>query len=133
MFILQKVVPIDSAAALSGSVGYVGQTAIDSSNGDRYVKLSTGWAKVADGSGNAVAVPVSGAVTVQNSAGTVTRSLTATNGVVSLAATDAIVANGASLVLQNSSGTTSSGNAGLNSPATATVAAGVVSAVKASA
>lgn len=133
MFILQKIVPIDSTAALSAGVGYVGQTAVDSSNGDRYVKLSTGWFKVADGSGNPVAVPVSGSVTVQNSGGTVTRSLTATNGVVSLAATDAIVANGASLVLQNSSGTTSSGNAGLNSPATATVAAGVVSAVKAAA
>ncbi|MBB2999657.1 hypothetical protein FHX57_001988 [Paraburkholderia tropica] len=133
MFILQKIVPIDSTAALAAGVGYVGQTAVDSSNGDRYVKLSTGWVKVADGAGNPVAVPVSGSVTVQNSAGTVTRSLTATNGVVSLAATDAIVANGASLVLQNSSGTTSSGNAGLNSPATATVAAGVVSAVKAAA
>ena len=73
-------------------------------------------------------------VTVQNSAGSVTRAgLTVTGGVVSLAATDAIVANGASLVLHTSGGTVSSGNATLNSPATAAVAAGVVSAVTASA
>lgn len=133
MFVLQKLVAIDSFAALSASVGYNGQTAIDQSTGNVWVKLAGGWLQVADGSGNPIAQPVSGAVTVQNSAGTVTRALTATNGLVTLAATDAIVANGATVTLQKSDGTTSAGNATLNSPATTTVAAGVVSAVKASA
>ncbi|VVE54514.1 hypothetical protein [Pandoraea anhela] len=132
-FLLQKHVPLSAVAALNANVGAPGQTAVDDQTSDVYVKLTTGWVKVRDGSGNGVPVAINGPVTVQNSAGTVTRSLTATNGVVSLAATDAIVTNGASLVLQNSSGTTSSGNAGLNSPAVATVSAGVVSAVKASA
>lgn len=134
MFILQKTYNTDSASTLTNAVGYVGQEAIDQSTGDLYVKLGSGWQKIVDGAtGNPVNPPVSGSITVQNSAGTVTRALTATNGVVSLAATDAIVTNGGTLVLQNSSGSTSTGNAGLNSPATATVAAGVVSAVKASA
>lgn len=132
-FLLQKHVPLSAVAALTGAVGAPGQTAIDDQTGDVYVKLSTGWAKVRDGAGNAVNVPVSGAVTVQNSAGSVTRNLTATNGIVTMAATDAIVTNGNSVALQNSSGAISAGNAGLNSPATAIVAAGVVSAVKASA
>lgn len=73
-------------------------------------------------------------VTVRNSAGGVTRpGLAVVGGVVTLAATDAIVANGTTFTLQKSDGTTSSGNATLNSPATATVAGGLVSAVKASA
>lgn len=134
MFILQKTYNTDSAVSLSGTVGYVGQEAIDQTTGDIYVKLGSGWQKIVDGAtGNPVNPPLTGAVTVQNSSGSVTRALTATNGVVTLAATDAIVTNGGTLVLQNSSGATSTGNAGLNSPATATVAAGVVSAVKASA
>ncbi len=132
-FLLQKNVPLSAVAALTTDVGAPGQTATDDQTSDVYVKLTTGWAKVRDGSGAGVPVSVSGPVTVQNSAGTVTRSLAAANGVVSLSATDAIVANGTSLVLLNSSGATSSGNAGLNSPAVATVSAGVVSAVKASA
>lgn len=133
MFILQKLVPVSSAVALTADLGYVGQEALDADTGDCYAKLSTGWTKVRDGSGNPVTAALNGPITVQNSSGTVTRSLTATNGVVSLAATDAIVANGSTFTLQKSDGTTSSGNATLNSPATATVAAGVVSAVKASA
>ncbi|ETP64859.1 hypothetical protein BDSB_05485 [Burkholderia dolosa PC543] len=76
---------------------------------------------------------MNGAVTVRNSAGTVTRNLTATNGVVTLAATDAIVTNGDTATLQKSDGTTSSGNATLNSPATAIVSAGALTAVKAAA
>lgn len=132
-FLLQKHVPLAAVVALTTDVGAPGQTAIDDQTSDVYVKLASGWAKVRDGAGNAVNVPINGAVTVQNSAGSVTRSLTASNGVITLAATDAIVANGGSLVLQNSSGATSSGNAGLNSPATTIVAVGVVSAVKASA
>ena len=91
MFILQRAYPVDYAIALNSMVGSVGQKALDSSNGDEYVKLSTGWAKVRDGAGNPVAVPLTGSITVQNSAGTVTRSLTAANGVVSLAAADASI------------------------------------------
>lgn len=53
--------------------------------------------------------------------------------VVNLAATVAMVDNGDALVLQNSSGVVSAGNAGLNSPAAAIVSAGVVTAVKAAA
>jgi hypothetical protein len=133
MFVIQKHVAVDSYAALSGTIGCPGQIAIDQSTGAIWCKLSGGWTMIVDASGNPVAPPVSGAVTVKNSAGTVTRSLTAVAGVVTLAATDAIVANGASLVLQTSAGATSSGNATLNSPAVATVAAGAVTAVKASA
>lgn len=132
MFILQQTVPVASAIALTNDLGYAGQTAIDESNGDVYSKLSGAWTKVADGSGNPVAPPVAGAVTVRNSSGSITRALTAVAGVVTLAATDTILANGASVVLQTSAGATSVGNATLNSPAAATVAAGVVSAVKAS-
>ncbi|MCW3539331.1 hypothetical protein [Burkholderia cenocepacia] len=133
MFILQKSIPVEGVSALSADLGYVGQMAVDDSNGDRYAKIGDSWMKVADGAGNPVSTPVSGPVTVKNSAGTVTRNLTATNGVVTLAATDALVANGASIVLQKSDGTVSSGNAGLNSPAVAIVANGAVSAVKAAA
>lgn len=118
-----------SATTPDNTIGKVGDIGRDSVTGNVYVKQTGGWVLAA----SAVVANYSGPITVQNSAGSVTRSLTAVNGVVSLAATDAIVANGASIPLQNSSGTVSSGNAGLNSPATATVAAGVVSAVKASA
>ncbi|MCO1343413.1 hypothetical protein L0Z26_16140 [Burkholderia multivorans] len=131
MFVLQKSVPVKGVAALTADLGYAGQTAIDDSNGDRYAKVAGAWVKVADGAGNPVAPPVSGQITLKNSSGTVSRTLTATNGVATLAATDALVTNGDTLTLQTSDGTTSAGNAGLNSPATATVASGVVTAVKA--
>lgn len=133
MFILQETISIDSATALASDVGYVGQTALDDSNGDAYVKLSTGWAKVRAGDGTPVAPPVTGSVTVQSSDGTITRALTAADGVVTLDDTDTIVADGDTFTLQDSDGTTSAGNAKLNSPTTASVAAGLVSAVKASA
>ncbi|MCO8642697.1 hypothetical protein KGP93_05200 [Burkholderia multivorans] len=131
MFVLQKSVPVKGVAALTADLGYAGQTAIDDSNGDRYAKVAGAWVKVADGAGNPVAPPVSGQITLKNSSGTVSRTLTATNGVATLAATDALVTNGDTLTLQKSDGTTSAGNAGLNSPATATVVSGVVAAVKA--
>ncbi|MBU9440085.1 hypothetical protein KTE91_34035 [Burkholderia multivorans] len=131
MFVLQKSVPVKGVAALTADLGYAGQTAIDDSNGDRYAKVAGAWVKVADGAGNPVAPPLSGQITLKNSSGTVSRTLTATNGVATLAATDALVTNGDTLTLQKSDGTTSAGNAGLNSPATATVASGVVTAVKA--
>nr|WP_254215954.1 hypothetical protein [Burkholderia multivorans] len=128
---MQKSVPVKGVAALTADLGYAGQTAIDDSNGDRYAKVAGAWVKVADGAGNPVAPPLSGQITLKNSSGTVSRTLTATNGVATLAATDALVTNGDTLTLQKSDGTTSAGNAGLNSPATATVASGVVTAVKA--
>ncbi|PRG17973.1 hypothetical protein [Burkholderia multivorans] len=133
MFVLQKSVPVEGVAALTADLGYAGQTAIDDSNGDRYAKVGDAWVKVADGAGNPVAPPLSGQITLKNSSGTVSRTLIATNGVATLAATDALVANGDSLTLQKSDGTASAGNAGLNSPATAAVANGVVTAVKAAA
>lgn len=133
MYILQRTVPVGYAAALSTNIGRYGQTAVDGDTGDVYVLLSGGWAKVADEAGNAVAAPLSGSVTVQNSDGTITRVLTADDGVVTLDDTDTIVADGDTFTLQDSDGTTSAGNAKLNSPATASVAAGLVSAVKASA
>lgn len=126
--VVRDLKPSQSSATVpDNSIGRVGDVGYDSATGNVYVKQSGGWILAAS------VTAYSGPITVQNSAGSVTRALTATNGVVSLAATDAIVANGATMTLQNSSGVTSSGNAGLNSPATATVAAGVVSAVKASA
>lgn len=133
MFVLQGLYPLKAVPALTSADGAHAQIAIEDSTGDIYVNQSGTWSKTKTMAGAPVALPVNGAVTVKNSAGTVTRSLTVANGVVTLAATDAIVANGATLVLQKSDGTTSAGNATLNSPATATVAAGAVTAVKASA
>ncbi|MCL4661988.1 hypothetical protein L0Z16_22540 [Burkholderia multivorans] len=131
MFVLQKSVPLHGVDALTADLGFAGQIALDDATGDRYAKIGAAWVKVADGAGNPVAPPLSGQITLKNSSGTVSRTLTATNGVATLAATDALVTNGDSLTLQTSDGTTSAGNAGLNSPATATVASGVVTAVKA--
>lgn len=176
MFVLQKSVPVEGVSALTAELGYAGQVAVDDSNGDRWAKVGSAWVKVADGAGNPISPPVSGSVTVRNSAGTVSRVLVATDGVATLAAADALVSNGQSLALQNSAGaaqsgvaqtavvvngamtasrltnstvaaikngdsvtlqksdgTTSAGNATLNSPATAVVANGVVSAVRAAA
>ncbi|HEF4770863.1 hypothetical protein DN523_10135 [Burkholderia multivorans] len=133
MFVLQKSVPLHGVDALTADLGFAGQIALDDATGDRYAKIGAAWVKVADGAGNPVAPPLSGQITLKNSSGTVSRTLTATNGVATLAATDALVTNGDSLTLQTSDGTTSAGNAGLNSPATATVASGVVTAVKAAA
>lgn len=133
MFILHRTTPVQHATALSPSIGYTGQTAVDQSNGNIWVKLPNGWAQVRDGHEVDQVVQTAGAVTLKNSSGTITRSLTAVNGVVTLAATDTIVANGDSIPLQKSTGVVSSGNATLNSPATAIVSAGVASAVKAGA
>lgn len=129
-FVITKNFPPaqSSATVPDNSIGAIGDIGFDTATGNQYVKQSSGWILTGAGGGG-----YSGPITVRNSAGTVTRSLTAANGIVSLAATDAIVANGSTFTLQNSSGVTSSGNAGLNSPATATVAAGVVTSVKASA
>lgn len=111
------------SGAPQDEVGADGDLTIDPMTLVVYKKTAGAWAALAP----------SGSVTVQNSAGTVTRNLTATNGVVTLAATDAIVTNGNTMTLQKSDGTTSSGNATLNSPATAIVSAGALTAVKAAA
>lgn len=133
MFLLMQLVPMDAVSALSGAVGHHSQIAVDQSTGDRWMNSSGTWQKVRNGNETPVTPPLAGAVTVRNSSGSITRSLTAVAGVVTLAATDTIVANGASIVLQTSAGTTSAATPTLNSPAVATVAAGVVTAVKASA
>ncbi|WP_230942278.1 hypothetical protein [Burkholderia stagnalis] len=125
MFILQKSVPVEGAAALTADLGFAGQAAIDDANGDRYAKIGGAWVKVADGAGNPVSPPLSGQITVQNSAGTVSRTLTATNGVATLASTDALVRNGDNLALQNSAG---AGQAGVAQ--TAVIVNGVLTASK---
>jgi hypothetical protein len=133
MFILQQLVPMDAVPALTGAIGHHSQIAVDQSTGDRWMNFSGTWSKIRNGNETPVTPPLAGAVTVRNSSGSITRSLTAVAGVVTLAATDTIVANGNTAILQTSAGTTSSSTATLNSPATATVAAGVLTAVKASA
>jgi len=137
-FRLCNLVPTHQVAALDNTKGDLGRgniLAMDD-NGSLWLKRSTGWVQITQGgsSPSEVAVPVAGSVTIKNSAGTTLRTLTAAAGVVTLAATDTIVGNGDSIVLKKSDGTTTSaGNATLNSPATAVVAAGVLSNVRASA
>lgn len=134
MFILQKLVPIDSAPALTSAVGHHAQFAIDNATGDTYLNQNATWSKIRNGDGTAVALPLNGAVTVQTQGGGRSRALTAVNGLVTLGSGDTIVANGDSVVLKKSDGTTTSaGNAGLNSPATAVVSSGALQNVKASA
>lgn len=133
MFTLMQLVPINAVAALSGSIGHHSQVAIDQSTGDTYINFTGTWSKVRNSNETPVTPPLAGPVTVRNSSGSITRALTAVAGVVTLAATDTIVANGNTAVLQTSAGATSSTTATLNSPATVTVAAGVMTAVKASA
>jgi hypothetical protein len=133
MFLLMQLVPMDSVATLTSAVGHHSQIAVDQSTGDRWMNTTGTWQKVRNGNETPVTPPLAGSVTVRNSSGSITRALTAVAGVVTLAATDTIVANGNTAILQTSAGTTSSTTATLNSPATATVAAGVLTAVKASA
>jgi len=95
-------------ATLDNTKGAIGQLAEDIATGNRFIKYGGGWQQL----------------TVNGALGGNSASHAAT----------AVVPNGASLVLKKSDGTTTSaGNAGLNSPATAVVAAGVVTSVKASA
>lgn len=130
MFMLQKKFNVKGSVTVpDNTIGENGDVGLNSATGDIYVKQAGAWVLYTAAS----PAGYSGPITVENSAGSVTRSLTATNGVVNLAATDAIVANGASIVLHNNAGTVSSGNAGLNSPAVAEVAAGVITDVKAAA
>lgn len=137
-FRICNLVPHHQVAALDNTKGDLGRgnvIAIDDA-GSLWLKRASGWVQITQGGASPaeVSVPVAGSVTIKNSAGTTLRTLTAAAGVVTLAATDTIVGNGDSIVLKKSDGTTtSSGNATLNSPATAVVAAGVLSNVRASA
>lgn len=131
MFMLMDLHPSAGYPTLDNTKGSDSQVMRDSTNGDIYIKHGGTWQKTQ--SGGATPTPVGLAITVKNSAGGVTRNLTEANGTVTLAATDAIVSNAASLVLNNHSGVVSSGNAGLNSPAIATVAGGLVTNVVAGA
>ena len=99
---------VSQMATLDNTKGAVGQIAEDIATGNLYVKHGGAWTQLT----------TNGAL----------------GGNSAQAANTAVVANGASLTLKKSDGTTTSvGNAGLNSPATAVVTAGVVSSVKASA
>lgn len=95
-------------ATLDNTKGAIGQLCEDTATGNRYVKFNGVWTQLtANG---------------------------AQGGNSASHASTAVLANGASLVLKKSDGTTtSSGNSGLNSPATAVIANGAVTNVKASA
>jgi hypothetical protein len=132
MFMLMEMHPVGAAPALSAGVGGLDQIARDSSNGDMYVKRSTGWAKFI--AGNGTEQGLNDNITVQTQGGGVSRSLQAVNGVVTLAGTDTILSNNGAVVLKNHAGTVSSGNSGLNSSGSvANVASGVLTAVTAGA
>lgn len=108
MFMLCELREVDSMASLDNTKGAIGQIAKDSATGNLYMKHGGTWQQItANG---------------------------AQGGNAAIHGNAAVVTNGASLVLKKSDGTTTSvGNAGLNSPATAVVAAGAVTSVKASA
>lgn len=128
-YMLCQLQNVGSMTTLDNTKGSSGQIAMRDSDGSIYIKHGGAWQQIWNGSAE-----VGLAITVKNSSGSISRSLTESNGVVNLAATDTIVANGDSPVLKKSDGaTTSTGNAGLNSPASAVVSAGVLQNVKASA
>ncbi|MCA8339856.1 hypothetical protein [Burkholderia multivorans] len=117
--------PLSGQITLKNSSGTVSRT-LTATNG--VATLAATDALVTNGS----------LIAVQNSAGADPHNATmsVTNGALTgakLASTVALVDNGDTLTLQKSDGTTSAGNAGLNSPATAAVANGVVTAIKAAA
>lgn len=108
MYMLCEVHRVSSMATLDNTKGATGQLAEDPATGNLYIKHGGAWQQLT----------TNGAL----------------GGNSAQAANTAVVANGQTLVLKKSDGsTTSVGNAGLNSPATAVVAAGVVTNVKASA
>jgi len=120
---------------LTNQIGLTGQLARDDQTLGLYINLDAGqgWTQIIDDDGTPLGISGLSEVTVQNAAGTIQRtSLPITAGVVTLAATDTIVASGDSVVLNNSTGTVSSGNDGLNSPATAVVVNGGLASVTAS-
>lgn len=99
---------VGQMATLDNTKGAIGQLAEDVATGNRYVKHGGAWQQLTTNG--------------------------AQGGNAATHANTAVVPNGASLVLKKSDGTTTSvGNATLNSPATAVVAAGAVTNVKASA
>lgn len=108
MYMLCELHPVGSMTTLDNTKGSVGQLVQDHTTGNLYVKHGGVWQQLT----------TNGAL----------------GGNSAQAANTAVVANGQTLTLKKSDGTTTSvGNAGLNSPATAVVAAGAVTNVKASA
>lgn len=105
---LMEMHPVGQMATLDNTKGAIGQVCQESDTGNLYIKFNGVWNQI-------------------NTNG-------AQGGNAATHANTAMVANGQSIVLKKSDGvTTSVGNATLNSPATAVVAAGVLSNVKASA
>jgi hypothetical protein len=108
MYMICELRKVAGMATLDNTKGSVGQICEDNTTGNLYVKHGGIWQQLTTNG--------------------------AQGGNSAQAANTAVVANGASLVLKKSDGTTTSaGNAGLNSPATAVVAAGAVTNVKCSA
>lgn len=108
MYMLCELHRIGGMPTLDNTKGAIGQIAEDSATGNLYVKFNGGWQQLTANGAN--------------------------GGNAASHANTAVIANGQSLTLKKSDGTTTSaGNAGLNSPATAVVAAGAVTSVKASA
>lgn len=108
MFMLCELRKVDSMTSLDNTKGAIGQIAEDSATGNLYIKHGGVWQQLTTNG--------------------------AQGGNAASYANTPVVPNGASLVLKKSDGTTTSvGNATLNSPATAVVAAGAVTNVKASA
>lgn len=108
MYMLCELHRVGQMATLDNTKGSVGQIAEDPATGNLYIKHGGSWQQIT----------TNGAL----------------GGNSAQAANTAVVANGQTLTLKKSDGTTTSvGNAGLNSPATAVVVAGVVTNVKASA
>lgn len=134
VFTVKRTLNVRVVTALNAGVGEVGDIADETSgtgttSGNRWIKTASGWQQI---TGTGSGLPT-GSITIKNSAGTTLRTVTATNGVASLAATDTIVGNGNTVPLQNSSGAAAPANAGMNTPVTLTIAAGVLTAAKASA
>lgn len=108
MYMLCELHKVGSMATLDNTKGSVGQLAEDPATGNLYMKHGGVWQQITTNG--------------------------AQGGNSAAAASVAVITNGQSLTLKKSDGvTTSSGNATLNSPATAVVAAGVITNVKCSA
>jgi hypothetical protein len=105
MYMLCELRKVAGMATLDNAKGSVGQICEDHVTGNLYIKHGGVWQQLTTNG--------------------------AQGGNQAAYSTTAIVTNGQSLVLKKSDGTTtSSGNAGLNSPASAVIANGVVTNVK---
>lgn len=108
MYMLCELHRVGSMTTLDNTKGSVGQIVEDHATGNLYIKHGGVWQQIT----------TNGAL----------------GGNSAQSAAVAVIANGQSLTLKKSDGTTTSaGNATLNSPVTAVVAGGVVTNVKASA